>query len=272
MTTTNATSARVPMKTPEVKAALRGRYAAPEWALMFEVGDGTGMNQRRWADAVAMNLWPSRGLAIHGFEIKVSRGDWLRELKNPAKSGSVQQYCDNWWIVAPAGMIQPTELPPTWGLLEVKAGGQIRQAVDAPKLTPVEAGRPFLAAMLRRASGEDEAVVKAAVEAEIRRLREGDQQRIDREVEMRSRRATEVQARVEAIEKLAGVDLARHADTESIGQAIRLVLKTGAVGTFGQVAQLRSVAARLVMDIERALPPQEMQVAPEKCDGTICDH
>ena len=33
----------------------------------------------RYADAIAMNLWPSRGLAVHGFEIKISRGDWQRE-------------------------------------------------------------------------------------------------------------------------------------------------------------------------------------------------
>lgn len=63
------------MKTAEIKAALRAKFCAPEWAIMFEVGDGTGASQSRWADAVAMNLWPSRGLQIHGFEIKAHRSD-----------------------------------------------------------------------------------------------------------------------------------------------------------------------------------------------------
>ena len=56
----------------------------------------------RYADAVAMNLFPSRGLALHGFEIKVSKSDFKSEIENPEKSVPVQQYCDHWWIVAPA--------------------------------------------------------------------------------------------------------------------------------------------------------------------------
>lgn len=99
------------MRTGDIKAAMRARYCAPEWALMFEVGDGTGVNQRRWADAVAMNLWPSRGMEVNGFEIKVSRSDWQRELKNPAKAESVQQYCDRWWIVTAPGIVKDGELP-----------------------------------------------------------------------------------------------------------------------------------------------------------------
>lgn len=52
------------MRTPEVKSLLRARFCSPEWAIFFEVGDGTGSAQRRWADAVAMNMYPSRGLEI----------------------------------------------------------------------------------------------------------------------------------------------------------------------------------------------------------------
>ncbi len=42
------------MNTPEVYAALRERFAAPEWAIFFEVANGTGHHGRRYADAVAM--------------------------------------------------------------------------------------------------------------------------------------------------------------------------------------------------------------------------
>ena len=55
----------------DIHAALRLRYAQPEWAIMFEVANGTGAAQRRYADAIAMNLFPSRGLCVHGFEVKV---------------------------------------------------------------------------------------------------------------------------------------------------------------------------------------------------------
>lgn len=56
---------------------------------------------------------------VHGFEIKVSRADWLRELKtHGAKSALWRTYCHYWWIVVPdASIVQPGELPDGWGLL-----------------------------------------------------------------------------------------------------------------------------------------------------------
>jgi hypothetical protein len=76
----------------EVRAALMNRYCAPEWATFFEVANSTGGGAVRSADAVAMSLYPSRGLRLHGFEIKVSRSDWLHELKQPDKSVAVQRF------------------------------------------------------------------------------------------------------------------------------------------------------------------------------------
>ncbi len=130
--------------------ALRGRFAAPAFAFFEQVANGTGYGAKRWADAVAMGIWPSRGLLIHGFEIKVGRGDWLRELKRPEKSEAVQKFCDRWWIVAPAGMIEASELPPTWGLIEVTEKGKTKAVVDAPPLKAEPLTRDFVAAMLRR--------------------------------------------------------------------------------------------------------------------------
>src|SRR3546814_15144887 len=74
------------MNTAQINAALRARFCAPEWALLFNVGNATGATQRRWADAVAMNLYPSRGLELPGFDVKASRSDWLLEPKQPDKS------------------------------------------------------------------------------------------------------------------------------------------------------------------------------------------
>lgn len=83
-----------------------------------QVADGTGHHQSRWADAIAICVWPSRGYDLPGFEVKVSRGDWINELKDPAKSASVQRFCNRRWLaVASDKIVQPGELPPTWGLL-----------------------------------------------------------------------------------------------------------------------------------------------------------
>ncbi|ATI15728.1 hypothetical protein [Bordetella phage vB_BbrM_PHB04] len=248
------------MNTAKIKAALRARFCAPEWAIMFEVGDGTGTNQRRWADAVAMNLWPSRGLEIHGFEIKASRSDWLRELKNPAKAESVQRYCDRWWIVAPPGVVKDGELPPTWGLYEAK-DGKLRQAVAAPQLAPQPVDRSFIAAMLRRAGAVDADEVRAAVDAEVAAARAGDEKRIEQEIESRTRRHADLAKAVQEIESISGVKISAWGDSKEIGRAVKLVLDSGALQTYGGIHGMRNQIAATLKDFDKALgafpPPAE---------------
>ena len=82
----------------DIRAALRLRHPSKEWALFFEVSDAAGLGRGRSADAVAMNLWPSRGLEIHGFEIKVSRADLLGDGKWP----DYLEHCDRfYWGLPP---------------------------------------------------------------------------------------------------------------------------------------------------------------------------
>ena len=54
--------------TKDIVKAMEERFQPPEFALFFEVGNGTGSNLRGWADALTMNLYPSKGLAITGYE------------------------------------------------------------------------------------------------------------------------------------------------------------------------------------------------------------
>ena len=87
----------------------------------------------RTADALAVDLWPSSGNAIHGFEVKVSRGDWLTELKDPDKAEAFKRYCDRWWLVTPTADIVRGDLPSGWGHL-IAHGGGLRIKVQAPRL------------------------------------------------------------------------------------------------------------------------------------------
>ena len=41
---------------------LSGRFPSGSYALLRHVANGTGSRSYRWADAVAMGTWPSRGL------------------------------------------------------------------------------------------------------------------------------------------------------------------------------------------------------------------
>ncbi len=151
---------------------LAERYTLPEWVLVPQVRDGTGFSASRTADAVAMNCYPSKGLEIHGFEFKIARSDWLRELRDGSKAETVAQHCDRWWIVARDGVVVREELPKSWGLIVAKDDA-IRTLVAAPPLPcSNEAGpvdRSFVASFLRgcleRAKKPTDDVLRAARES-----------------------------------------------------------------------------------------------------------
>jgi hypothetical protein len=128
---------------------LRTRYDERAWALFPHVS--TGHSNGRYADAIAFSLWASRGHEIHGFEIKVSRSDWLNELNQPDKSAPIQKFCHRWWIVAgDRKLVKPDELPKTWGLM-IPRGDGLEAKVQAPLLSPKKLTRKFCAAIMRRA-------------------------------------------------------------------------------------------------------------------------
>lgn len=53
--------------------------------------------------------------AIH--EVKVSRADLLGELRRPAKSAAYRALCGQCWFVIKAGIAEPDEIPPEYGVL-----------------------------------------------------------------------------------------------------------------------------------------------------------
>src|SRR3546814_14292373 len=71
----------------------------------------------RTVDALAVDLWPSSGHLIHGFEVKVSRGDWLTALRDPEKAEAFKPYCDCWWLVVSDPEIVRDDLPEGWGVM-----------------------------------------------------------------------------------------------------------------------------------------------------------
>jgi hypothetical protein len=97
----------------DLKAAIAQRYEWPEWHVQSEVT----LALRR-LDVVAFNLWGARGYRIVGFEIKVSRGDWLRELAAFQKSEEWMQVVDAFYVVTPPKLVKEDELPADWGHLE----------------------------------------------------------------------------------------------------------------------------------------------------------
>lgn len=74
---------------------------------------------------------------VHGYEVKVSRSDWLREARTDGgKSFPWRRYCSHWWLVVPdAGIVRDGELPDGWGLLTPTKAGVLRAQVPARRVT-----------------------------------------------------------------------------------------------------------------------------------------
>lgn len=119
--------------TEDLREMLREKFKGSDWALFEEVRDATGYGASRSCDAIAMNLWPSKGLELHGFEIKANRADWLNELRDPDKSAVFRQFCDRWWLVAASKTVIKNDLPEGWGLLYPR-GGKLVTSRGAPKI------------------------------------------------------------------------------------------------------------------------------------------
>lgn len=117
-----------------------------------ETGKCNDWRGLRIADFIAIDTYESKGLEVHGHEVKVSRSDWLHELADPTKAEAFKQFCNRWWLVVPdASIVRPGELPEGWGLLAFR--GDILHAVRrAPHLEPKPIPKPIWISLMRSAS------------------------------------------------------------------------------------------------------------------------
>lgn len=199
--------------TTQIKKALVKRYPTGSHAIMWEVGDATGHQVKRHADAVAIGLWPSHGYPIEGIEIKVSRQDFKKEMKQPEKSQPIYQYCTRWWLAAPKNYIAPEELPPTWGLLEL-VGESLRVTKQAPVLEPRPISPAFFAALIKRLMQrwdddvkQDSAITYLRISKDI----EDKYRRIyEQKLKERITADTEFRAQLTHFQEATGIDLLHH--------------------------------------------------------------
>lgn len=235
-----------------VIAALAKRHPAPEWAFFEQVANSTGFSASRWADAMAFNVYPSRGLEIHGFEVKVSRGDWLRELKEPAKveDGNFR-FCHRWWVVVgDAEIVKEGELPTSWGLLVPDARHGLKAAVKAPLLGPQEPTRAFLAATLRKAA--EASVPLSALEERVAEKAKQLEEQKDWRTQELERRLGEVEKRVAEFEAASGVKIERW-NAGQIGAAVKLFMGRSLPEHVSRFEQARNLVAASNRDLEAGL-------------------
>lgn len=141
--------AEVSIKTPELLALLESHYTSEKWAFLPQVANATAHQKTRTADALVMGLWPSVGLDLIGFELKVSRADWRKEMQDFHKSDAFIRYCDLWYLVAPKDVAKLEEIPSTWGWLAPKNGKLYVAKAPTRNPSPLPMDRKFLAGLCR---------------------------------------------------------------------------------------------------------------------------
>ena len=136
------------------------RYVCAE-----HVRSQAGFDAPRCADMIVQDLWFSKGLELIGHEVKVTRSDWVAELKDPEKAEAFRRHLHRWYLVVPDRSIVRDDLPVGWGLMALRAG-KLWVVRPAPLMVPEPMPATMTAALLR-------AVAKTAERRAVRDLAVG---------------------------------------------------------------------------------------------------
>lgn len=103
---------------------LRSRHDASEiFVTELRGGAGGRPTDNCYIDAWAMHPFPSRQNCRVAYEVKVSRSDFLRDTKQPHKHRAALVHSNEFYFVAPEGILKAEEMPLYAGLIEVATEG-----------------------------------------------------------------------------------------------------------------------------------------------------
>lgn len=143
-------------------AVVQHKYAEP-WLTMrqFRPGAGTGQWAEKSFDCFCFHPWPSESYARHVLEAKISRSDFLKEMKDPLKRRAGLYCATKFWYVCSPGCVRDLdEIPINCGYMEVDIDDEGRYScevlVPAPELVDEPPTWNFLAGAVRRVLGLDD--------------------------------------------------------------------------------------------------------------------
>lgn len=138
------------LTTPQVLQALERHHPDDQGEWVF-------LREALGIDALAISCWAGRRRPAFprvGYEVKVSRSDWLRELKQPGKREFAMSICDRFFFAAPWGLIKLDEVPEGCGLVQIlpetpERRMRVHTTLGAPLLEPRGLKRKELSSLLR---------------------------------------------------------------------------------------------------------------------------
>ncbi len=243
--------------TGDVMERLAAQYARDEYVVLFDIGDAVGTKYRRRADAIVIGCWQSTGRHIEGFEIKVSRGDWLREVKAVEKADPFLNLVDKWWLVCPDGVAKAEEVPACWGWKTLtKHGFRVQRPATLLPNADRDINRLFALELLRKSfrcqldAPEVRAALKAASEIKEATIT----QRVSSEVSQQRHDGERLRERVEKFEKTSGLKLDdwRLGDVGKDAKAIAKLHDEGYGSAASRLEQHERVLETLLEDTREA--------------------
>lgn len=128
-------------------------YPKDKYAFFEElrIGGGFSKDSEQRFDAYSICYFPSKRNVTSCFEIKISRNDYLSEMKKPKKRRAGLRLANEFYFVTPEGLLEVTEVPVECGLMEVTESGHIKTIIHAPFRDVEPPTWLFTASIARRA-------------------------------------------------------------------------------------------------------------------------
>lgn len=245
------------IKASDINAAIKTKFSGDQWRVWFEVSQSTGAYSGRRADAVAMNIWPSKGFQINVFEVKVSRADFKNEVADLTKWRAIGKFADFFWLACPCGLIDPGEVPQDWGLMELTKSG-LRIKKQAPALSPESLDRGFAASLLRAGRDLTEERISALADeraaSEIASIREAERKRFDNLIAQHKNRADRLECWVKEFRANFG-DINTHQPPEKMAERLKVAISLQR-GSFQSIATQARALADQIDAMDAPLPQQ----------------
>jgi hypothetical protein len=240
---------------PDLLNRLQARYAPPGWAFFPEFRSATGAGNERYADAIAVSVFPSRGLEIYGFEIKVSKSDLKAELNDARKADAIGKFCSHWYLViSDEKLLEGLEIPTKWGILKPRGDSLHLHKKSERNAKPAQPTIELVASLARRVSSEhfiprnemSKIVSQKIAEdrAWVAKTQRGDNQyKLDQAIS----ELDGVRQRIKAFEDASGIKIDNW-DAGRIGEAVKLVKNGVEAHNFAKHA-----LSDTIRDMERSL-------------------
>lgn len=213
---------------PTIHEALAAKFSQPHYITMFEVRDSTGFDSTRSADALSIAMYGTRGREITGFEIKISRSDWLRELKQPEKAEEIGKFCDWFYLVTNDDSIAKVEeIPTPWGWMVLK-GSRLKVIKKPEKMKPLPLDRPMLCSLLYSVRQQCMAEIEKQIQEAVTERVKSEASNLKYQAEEGERKFKELEKSVREFEDASGLRIqGGWTDRPKIGAAVRRILKEG---------------------------------------------